>query len=447
MDFVNQLVEFITTPLGLMLLGGGLVLALQADQKRPLLSWILVSIFGFAASLSKFADEFIKEPPSLVFPLQQIREVGRPLAIVLLLMLIIVALKTKSYWRQKIIPKPVIYIVLVQCMIFIKILIYGDVGFAFLSATTFGGLVWSILWGPSRWLQDDRNFQLGIWAIAMVGTIFIIANGYQALIDPYAITFVHGWFLGTTGNPHHAAVLITATIPSFLFLYFQREQSRWMRGLWIGLLVMSIFALLMTASRTGAIMAVVSVLMFFRYRGGNLLQLALFIGVIAAITLPFLSPSDADTTGIFTSTVDKWDNLDSNTRENVWNGYLNLFIENPLFGAPFQGDRLLFGESSWLGVLGSLGLIGAVPMFMFGLSSLQMIYRLDRLCKARPEYYLQCSAVMAGLLSLLVGGISEAYLLGNLTFSILAVLLYLVLGNYLLEVAHRDDYLDFVSHQ
>jgi hypothetical protein len=45
---------------------------------------------------------------------------------------------------------------------------------------------------------------------------------------------------------------------------------------------------------------------------------------------------------------------------------------------------------------------------------------------------------MAGLLSLLVGGISEAYLLGNLTFSILAVFLYLVLGNYLIEFAKRE---------
>jgi hypothetical protein len=39
----------------------------------------------------------------------------------------------------------------------------------------------------------------------MVGVIFVIVNAYQALFDVYAITFVHGWFLGTTGNPIHAA--------------------------------------------------------------------------------------------------------------------------------------------------------------------------------------------------------------------------------------------------
>ena len=151
-----------------------------------------------------------------------------------------------------------------------------------------------------------------------------------------------------------------------------------------------------------------------------------------------LSSPDYGSSEIFSAPTDKFDNTTLDTRSGVWNGYWSSFLENPIFGAPLEGDRLRFGESSWLGVLGSLGIVGALPMFMFGWTSLQMIFNLDRLAKRRPEYYQKCSTVMAGLLSLLVGGISEAYLLGNLTFSILAVLLYLVLGNYLLEVAQRE---------
>lgn len=446
MDFVNQLINFITTPLGLMLIVGGLFILVQANQKRPRLGWFLVAIFGFVASLGKFANEFITEPPSLVFPLQQIRELGRPLTIVLLVLLIIIALKTKNYWREKIIPQPIVYIVLVQSIIFFKMLAYGNLGFAFLSASTFLGLVFMVILGPSRWLQNDQNFKLGVWAIAMVGVIFGIANAYQATKDLYAITFVHGWFLGTTGNPHHAAVLITATLPCFLFLFFQNQKNLWFKGLWGVFSIFAVFGLLMTASRTGAIMSVVSILIFFRYRGGNFLRIVLILGVIAALLLPSLNPTDVDTSGIFSNTLNKWDNLDSNTRAGVWSGYWGRFLEYPLFGAPFRGERLLFGESSWLGVLGSLGLVGAVPMLMFAWTSLQMIFKLDRLSTISPDYYLKCSVVMAGLLSLLVGGISEAYLLGNLTFSILAVFLYLVLGNYLIEVTQREyDY--FISQQ
>jgi hypothetical protein len=438
MDFVNQLVGFITTPLGLMLLGGGLFMVMKANQSSPRLGWFLVAIFGFAASLNKFGNEFIKEPPALVFPLQQIRELGRPLTIVLLVLLIFIAFKSQNIWRRKIIPQPFIYLILVQSVIFFKILVYGNAGFAFLSAATFGGLVLMVIMGPSRWLQNEENFQLGVWAIAMVGVIFGVANGYQALIDKYAIIFIHGWFLGTTGNPHHAAILITATIPAFLFLFFHNEKHSPMRWIWAGFLALAIFGLFMTASRTGTIVAVVSVLIFFRRRGGNLLQIVLIFAVIAAFVLPSLSPTDLDTSELLSPTASKLSDLDISTRTGVWGGYWGLFLKYPLFGAPFVGDRLRFGESSWLGVLGSMGLVGAIPMFMFGWSSLQMIFKLDHLSKIRPDYYLKCSFVMSGLLSLLVGGISEAYLLGNLTFSLLAVFLYLVLGNYLIEFAQRE---------
>lgn len=438
MDFVNQLVGFIATPLGFMLLGVGLFMVMQVNQRSPRLGWFLVAIFGFAASLNKFANEYIKEAPPLVFPLQQIREVGRPLTIVLLVLLIFIAFKSQNIWRQKIIPQPIIYLILVQSVIFFKILAYGNVGFAFLSAATFGGLVLMVIMGPSRWLQNEENFQLGVWAIAMVGVIFGVANGYQAYIDKYAITFVQGWFLGTTGNPHHAAILITATIPAFLFLFFHNEKHSPMKWIWAGFLALAIFGLFMTASRTGTIATFVSVLIFFRRRGGNLLQIVLIFAVIAAFVLPSLSPTDLDTSELLSPSASKFSNLDASTRAGIWGGYWQLFLKYPLFGAPFVGDRLRFGESSWLGVLGSMGLVGAIPMFMFGWSSLQMIFKLDHLSKIRPDYYLKCSFVMAGLLSLLVGGMSEAYLLGNLTFSLLAVFLYLVLGNYLIEFAQRE---------
>lgn len=441
MDFVKALLDFIATPLGLILIGTGLFVGIQANQKRPLLGWFLIAIFGFSASFSKFADEFIEDPPALVFPLQQIREAGRPITIVLLLLLIIISLKTKNIWRKKIIPQSVIYIVLVQIIIFFKMLIYGNLAFAFLSAATFGGLVLMVILGPSRWLQNEENFQLGVWAIAMVGVIFSIVNIYQVTIDRYAVTFLHGWFLGTTGNPHHAAVLLTASIPCFLFLFFEKGKNTSWKWIWIVFLALVTFGLFMTASRTGAMMFLASISTFFRYRGGNLLKIGCILGVIAAIFLPSLSNTDQDSVGILSYSTSKFENITFDTRAGVWGDSWRSFLEYPLLGLPLEGDRLRFGESSWLGVLGSLGIVGALPMFMFGWTSLQMIFNLDHLSKRKPDYYEKCSTIMAGLLSLLVGGISEAYLLGNLTFSILAVLLYLVLGNYLLEAAQREPQL------
>ena len=439
MDFISQLFEFIFTPFGFIFIGFGLFFVIQVNQNRPLLCWFLVAIFGFSASLGKFVNEFITEPPPLVFPLQEIRELGRPLTVVLLALLILISLKSQNFWRKRLTPQPMVYLALVQGVIFFKILLYGNVGFAFLSIATFGGFALMMILGPSRWLQDDHNFLLGVGAIAMTGVIFTLANGYQASINIYPIQFVNGWFLGTTGNPQHAAVLISATIPAFLFLFFQNEKYLWMKWIWVGFLALAIFGLFLTASRTGMSMAVVSILIFFRYRGGKLLQIVLIAGVIAALLIPSISPSNTDTSGLLSNTWYKWDNME-NTREGVFSVYWQQFLAEPFFGIPFQGDRLLFGESSWLGVLGSMGLMGSIPMAMFGWSSLEMIFKLEHLSKIRPDYYLKCSVAMAGLLSLLVGSISEAYLLGNLTFAMLAVFLYLALGNYLIESAQRDKY-------
>ena len=430
MSFIIQLVDFITTPFGFIVIITGLFVVVQANQNRPRLGWLVIAVLGFAASLGKFSNEFIKEPPSLVFPLEQICQQGRSLTIVLLLLLIIIALKSRNIWRKKLVPQPIIYIILVQLTIFVKILVYGDIGLAFLTAVTFGAVVFSLILGPSRWLQNEHNFQLGVWAMAMVGVIFGIANIYQASIDPYAITFIHGWFSGTTGNPQMAALVITGVIPCLFFLAFQDQENRLLRLIWAGFLALAVFGLLMTASRTGAIMAVVSILIFFRYRGGQFLQIALIFAVLAALFLPYLSPTDIESIGSFSK--------DTNTRAGVWGSYWQIFLDYPIFGAPFQGDRLRFGESSWLGALGSLGIIGGLPMFMFAWSTVDMIIKLDRISKIRPDYYLKCSVVMAGLLSLLVGGISEAYLLGNLTFSVMAVFLYLILGNYIIEVVQQE---------
>ena len=448
MDFVNQLGNFIATPFGFILLGGGLFLGLQANQKRPLLGWFLVAIFGFSASLNKFGNEFIKEPPPLVFPLQQIREVGRPLTIVLLVLLIFIALKAKNIWRKKIMPQPLIYLILVQSVIFFKILVYGNLDFAFLSAATFGGLVLMVILGPSRWLQNDHNFQLGVWAIAMVGVIFGVANGYQALIDKYAITFVHGWFLGTTGNPQQAALLIYPILPCILFFIIRREERYFIiRLLWLSLLLVALFSLFMTGSRSGTMMGILSLLVFFRSNNSKTIWGILLFGLIITTLLPLLNPIDINSTNyinsdpseqFLTPVLDKW-MKGENTRSGVWNGYWQAFVNYPLFGIPFEGERLYFGESSWLGILGSLGIVGAIPMLMFGFKCLVMINKLHHLSIIRPEYYLKCSVIIGGLTSLLIGGFSEAHLLGNLTFSVLAVLVYIALGSYILEVAEREN--------
>ena len=73
-------------------------------------------------------------------------------------------------------------------------------------------------------------------------------------------------------------------------------------------------------------------------------------------------------------------------------------------------------------------------MMMMGWESVKMIWQLNQLSNRNSYYFFQSSAVIAGLGSMLIGSCFEGFLLGNITFSLMAFLTYLVMGAYLIEV-------------
>ena len=88
-----------------------------------------------------------------------------------------------------------------------------------------------------------------------------------------------------------------------------------------------------------------------------------------------------------------------------------------------------------------MGLLGFIPLVIFGLACVRITLSLNKLEKRKPIYSLQCDTVIAGLISLFVGSLFEAFLLGNLTVFLMAILMYLSLGNYLIEL----DYMQIKS--
>ncbi|RCJ23225.1 hypothetical protein A6S26_01315 [Nostoc sp. ATCC 43529] len=428
-DPISKLISLIFSPYGIF----GIVIAVfileKARQSRRL-AWLLFTFCCYATSLGKFQDQWITEPPALVFPLQQIRDMGRPLTIVLLSLLIVLGMQTRNGWRRIIIPQPVYYLFAFQVAVFFKILVYGDINFALLALITFGAIVLMFKLGPSRWLQDEYNFRLGVWSLAMVGVIFAIACAYQGRFDMYAMTFVQGRFLGTTGSSQHAAALLAGTIPCFMFLIESHQKWDWIKGFWIAILLLVAYFLFLTASRTGALMGISSILFFYRNRTGSLLRLGLFLGVLLGVIFFFVSPD------MVTKSTPASNRFLSggNTREGAWSGMLEGFMNNIVFGSPLQGGRLVFGENSWLAAGDTTGLIGFIPIVMMGLGCLRMMFELHKLSSTKPTYFLHGSTVIAGLAGLLVGSFSEAILLGNLSFPVFSLLMYLSLGKYLLDL-------------
>lgn len=435
MGFINQLLTFLMSPLGLVGAALGLVLWLRANRSQQA-AWLVLALCGFAASLGKFTSQWIPEPPALVFPLQQLRNAGRPMTIALVGLLLLISFKNQSNWYSTSLPLPVVWLLGVHGVIFAKNLLYGSATYAFLALGTFVALVLAVTRGPARWLQTERDFHWGAWSIAMIGVIFLTANAYQAFFNLYPITFVKGRFLGTTGNPQQAGILLAIVLPAAMYL-FESERS-WRRFGWLVLLLVTGFALYLTGSRMGVLMGITTILSFYRLRFTKLLRLGFLLGGIAIAVIVLSGSNDDLWQPVFTSATGRYVEIED-TRQIVWAALWRNFQNYPIFGAPLQGERLMgYGESSWLGAASSLGIIGLLPLLLFGLGCLVMILRLDRLGREAGGDRLANDMVIAGLAAILVGSIFEAILLGNLTVYTLVLLLYLALGQHLLETGAQE---------
>jgi hypothetical protein len=408
-------------------------MVIKASSSRST-AWFIFSLFCFASSLSKFRNEWIKEPPPLLFPLQEIREYGRPLTIVLLSFLICLALQTQSNWRRRVLPQASKYLIFVQFSIFFKTLIYGNIELAILSILTFSGILFMLRMGLERWIYNGENFNFAVRSIAVAGLIFVIPNTYQFIIDPHAVNFVNNRFIGTTGNPQQAALLLAITVPCLMFLIQTSRRWSYPKFLWVVTLIAVIYFLLLTGSRTGLLMSIASFLLFYRNNGGTWFRLVLLSFVFIALILPFFEPRTfSSSLGINSSISDRFTSP-TNTREEVWNGMWNVFMDHILFGSPLEGDRMGYGENSWLAVGSNLGLSGFIPMIMMGWESLKLIWQLNQLSRRDSYYFLQATVVISGLGSMLVGSFFENLFVGTISFTQIMFLTYLIMSSYLLEV-------------
>lgn len=427
---LNSLLQILLTPYAL--IGVGLIPLILTNRSK-FLPWIIFSLCCFTASLGKFELPFYGAPP-LAFPLEQIRALGRPLTIVLLSLLALLTLKAPSQGEQTDVPKPISYLAIVQGIIFIKTALQGDWMFAMLNAVTLSAVFFVTVKGFALWLHEEKDLYLAVWSLALSGLLFIVVNSFQAVQNLYPLMYVSGRFLGTTNNPNMAALVLSSSIPCFLFFIEDKGTKSWLKFLWLLVLIVAMVFLFLTGSRTGIILAFVAILIFYRQRVWFLIRLCLVIGITLLLLQSLLPQNSVNLTIVQPDTL--WDRylMGGNTRTQVWFSLWNDFIDNPIFGKPFQSDRLSLGESSWLTVAATLGIIGLIPMLLFGVEYLKILLQLYRLSFQKTKYSLIFNLVFSALFSLLVGSFVEAFLLGTLTFPLFTLLLHISLGHYLVKM-------------
>ena len=401
---------------------------LKTLHKKSLL--VLISVCGFFASLSKYEKDWLKEVPSLISPIQEMRDLGRPLTLISLLIILVLSVFSFKNIRLSRIPKAFLFLSLLQAVILVKGCISGDINLSVSAFLVYSSVVLVFFASSLSLLNTVQDITLSILAIVGVGFIFILVNLCQASVDIYPITFANGYLMGTTGNAQHAGMLLVINLPCLLFLII-KSPSMLHRVLWSALVCMIFVALAMTSSRTAAISGVIGIVLFFRHK---IIHTLLAMTFITSFQL-FLFPTISNILNL--SLKSSTDKGLSDTRGDVWNSQISGFLEHPIFGVPLDGGRVPFAESSWLGVAYGTGLIGLVVLVLFAYSCIRMAIKLHVISSKFPIVKSECDTVISGIALLLAGSFSEAYLVGVLTFTIFALIQYLLIGQYIISLHKR----------
>lgn len=408
-ELVEKLSGMLLSPVGL--IGVPLIiLCLVLGSSSDLGRLRLLGLAMFLSSLGRFENEWEVGLP-LIFGLEQLRAVGRYVAFGLVGMLCVQGFLKRQHIPH--IPKTVFLWLLVQLVISAKYLMAGSQVDALLQVPLAVGSTLAVLYALSA--DPVRNTAMLRQLLLVAGGLFIAANTTQWLINPAALFISKGLFVGTTGNPQHAAVyLAIVTIGSAYF--FISEPQGPTRGAFATLCAFSLLGLLLSGSRTGMGMVVVGGCVLMHLSGQ---RLRFTVGVaslalVAGLAVHYFSGQDA------TNDFEAWNKIHSqeNTRAGVFRYQVATFREYPLAGKPFRlGMRCRFGESSWLGAAAHAGLLGLVPMILaVGTVGWQWL-RIRQSRRAFRATWAMPFAI-AGLLMLLAGSFLEAYLLGVVTFPV-----------------------------
>lgn len=192
---------------------------------------------------------------------------------------------------------------------------------------------------------------------------------YQFITNPFVPNSVQSMarYTGLGGNPNGVAGMIALALPIAYYLgsFWSRGLMRWLNLLYIPL---TLFAIVLTASRGGFIVALVGLLIIpftFKHLGRSSQIAVSILTVAAAVTLYFTIPEDNFARIAETSSELSEGNVSN--RSQIWVAGLELYERSPVVGigtASFSRavDSVLGyaipAHNSFLTVLVEMGIVG-----------------------------------------------------------------------------------------
>jgi hypothetical protein len=415
--------QFLFTPFGILAIAS-FVLLLTLTLLFGKLKWIVFGMMLFASTL---ALHTIEGTPSFMFPLEQLRTQGRATTVALMTIMTISLLILPNGWRRKYFVPGLAMFLVFQLVLSLNIAFRSD--FSRGAVGMLLDLYAFFLFGVAipHALQTWDDVISYVRGIASFGVIFAGLNLLQFFVKPSAV--VAARFEGTTNNAQLVGQICAMGLLPLCYLLVRSGKARFERPLLAATAAMLVIMLTWSGSRTGVIMAVVGLALLFRARLSRLAVAGVVIALFALLAAKIIFPEKQIISEHLFST--------GNTRSAVWTTLLHRFFENPFIGV-MSNETGGYGESSYLAVASSLGVMGLIPFLL----ALAMIgWSLNHLRRLRSHFAdsLLVDLVIATLVQCAAGAIFEDYLLGILTVTLLMAFAYMPVLAYLLESAESPD--------
>jgi hypothetical protein len=423
LDFVDTGLNAVFSPLGMIALTGG-VIAVWAGATWPIARWLMLGAAIYFSSLAKF-NNLGTEAPALAFPFETLVRLGRPLTIAALAVIAALAFVTPAARRTRM-PIALYFLFLATIYLDLKIYVVNP-PFALLSFAIYALVFFVMARTVAVWLGWERDLRRPAIALLFVGAVFSGSVFYQMRYGVAPIAFVHGRLHGTTGNAQHAGVLLAAILPAAIYALLRVRRDPVRLTAVLALTAAIVYCLLWTGSRTAVIMAICGLAAFLVRRPRILAVLT--IGAI------FFLIFNVDHLLMENVAAERFTTVENN-RIGIWTSLYKTFSRYPLLGAPLEGERIGFGESSWLSMAAAGGLAGLIPLVTFAVLLALMMFRIFRTPVTGPARH-DRDFVLAGWATLMVGSVAEAYLLGIVSPAVLILYLYALMGQRHLDLARQ----------
>ncbi len=399
--YLNSLWTLLFSPQGFAGVGVMFILCVLQFRVRSA-RWVCLGLLFYVSTYAagELRQDAALEYLQIPFPLSIIRAHTREFTVLLVVCLLVPLIQSSRGWRRHLVSAGLVFYVILQAWMCVRLYANGDsAARSLLSLISYALLLATLVVGVGRSLQSFEDGYALCGSFAFAGFLFAISNVYHTVMNP-ASSYT-GRFYGITPNPQYVGQACALFLIPTLFLAQSPQVRKWWRPfLWTSAGLLIVF-LIWSGSRTGVLMALVGVAALYRSHVDRFVVAGIFVGAAVLIALPYFPDAAANIAHILNT---------ENTRAGAWESLIDIYRQNPLFGAQYQGTG--YAESYYLAALAYYGLVGFIPALLTTLCYAGSVLRIVRRRSDLGPHAGLADVATAGMLMVLVISVFESFLLG-----------------------------------